>query len=634
MSKRLLATIALLCGAYYSFSQSIGIGVATADPSAILHVSHSSKGVLLPRMGINAITSIPNPATGLMAYDSLGHRLLVNRGTPTAPDWRHIAFGNVWNLDGNSATNPSNQFIGTTDNQPLRFRINNIPAGELHPVTRSISWGLRAGSNNTTGANNIAIGTDALRHNTTRGPLVAIGDSALFTNGLNASQLADAMYNTAIGSKTLYANTTGNSNTAVGYRTLTSNTTGNQNTAAGFSAMYFNASGNSNSAYGYQSLYNNTTGGVNTAIGYQAMYSNISGADNTVTGYQSLFHNNGGHANTAIGTQALFSNNGSSNTAVGYRSLYANAAGSASTAVGFQALHWNQSSNNTAIGNSALYNNTSGVYNTAVGSASLLNNSTGSSNTAIGLNALYHNGSDGHNNTAIGAYALDLTAASQFNTAIGYAAGRANPLGWNNTFIGAGADGFAGIYNAVGLGMNSICTGNSQVRLGNTSTSSIVGQVGYSTQSDGRFKRNIKENVKGIDFIMRLRPVTYELDIQGLNKKLGIADTNTYYQRAVADQEKTIFTGFIAQEVERAAVESGYEFSGVDKPKNDQDLYALRYAEFVVPLVKAAQEQQLLLDTLQANTQAMKKVNAEQAAVTASLLKRVEALEAKINEKR
>ena len=34
----------------------------------------------------------------------------------------------------------------------------------------------------------------------------------------------------------------------------------------------------------------------------------------------------------------------------------------------------------------------------------------------------------------------------------------------------------------------------------------------------------------------------------------------------------------------------GYDFHGVDKPKNETSHYGLRYAEFVVPLVKAVQE--------------------------------------------
>ena len=42
-----------------------------------------------------------------------------------------------------------------------------------------------------------------------------------------------------------------------------------------------------------------------------------------------------------------------------------------------------------------------------------------------------------------------------------------------------------------------------------------------------------------------------------------------------------------------------YDFSGVDAPKNNKDLYGLRYAEFVVPLVKAVQELATTNDALQ-----------------------------------
>ena len=50
--------------------------------------------------------------------------------------------------------------------------------------------------------------------------------------------------------------------------------------------------------------------------------------------------------------------------------------------------------------------------------------------------------------------------------------------------------------------------------------------------------------------------------------------------------------------MEQAAKQAGYDFSGVDAPKNDKDLYGLRYAEFVVPLVKAVQEQQQQIEEL------------------------------------
>jgi hypothetical protein len=78
-------------------------------------------------------------------------------------------------------------------------------------------------------------------------------------------------------------------------------------------------------------------------------------------------------------------------------------------------------------------------------------------------------------------------------------------------------------------------------------------------------------------------------------------------------KEQIIYSGFIAQDVEKAAKELGFDFSGVDAAKNDKDLYGLRYAEFVVPLVKAVQE--LSKDNIE-----LKKQNEE-------LLKRIEKLE-------
>jgi hypothetical protein len=60
-----------------------------------------------------------------------------------------------------------------------------------------------------------------------------------------------------------------------------------------------------------------------------------------------------------------------------------------------------------------------------------------------------------------------------------------------------------------------------------------------------------------------------------------------------------VTTGFIAQEVLEAADAASFEFSGVDSPQNDHDYYSLRYAEFVVPLVKAVQEQQEIIEDQQ-----------------------------------
>lgn len=44
-----------------------------------------------------------------------------------------FTFAQSWNITGNSGTNPSNNFIGTTDNQPLVFKTNNTKVINILP---------------------------------------------------------------------------------------------------------------------------------------------------------------------------------------------------------------------------------------------------------------------------------------------------------------------------------------------------------------------------------------------------------------------------------------------------------------------------------------------------------------------
>jgi hypothetical protein len=125
-------------------------------------------------------------------------------------------------------------------------------------------------------------------------------------------------------------------------------------------------------------------------------------------------------------------------------------------------------------------------------------------------------------------------------------------------------------------------------------------QAGPHFLQTKRVKKNIKENVPGLAFINKLKPVTYNLDITAIDKIIQrpeIKDKDGKIRQPSADEltarkekEQLIYTGFVAQEVEIAAKSLNYDFSGVDAPKNDKDLYGLRYSEFVVPLVKAVQE--------------------------------------------
>ena len=49
-------------------------------------------------------------------------------------------------------------------------------------------------------------------------------------------------------------------------------------------------------------------------------------------------------------------------------------------------------------------------------------------------------------------------------------------------------------------------------------------------------------------------------------------------------------------------------FQGVDAPKNEKDFYGLRYAKFVVPLVKGIQEQQVMIESQQKRIDELEKL--------------------------
>ena len=163
------------------------------------------------------------------------------------------------------------------------------------------------------------------------------------------------------------------------------------------------------------------------------------------------------------------------------------------------------------------------------------------------------------------------------------------------------------------------------VEIGNTSVGTIRGQVNFSTYSDARIKKNVKSNVPGLAFISKLNPVTYNLDIHAQNSIMNRADRKPEADwDGKYDIERVTQTGFIAQDVAEAAKSLNYDFNGVDLPKNPDDLYSLRYSEFVVPLVKAIQEQQQIIESERAKIKALEQKNEQ-------LESRLKAIEEKLS---
>lgn len=573
----------------------VGIGTNTPASGAGLDISFNNRGLLIPRVNLSSITdntTIVQPAVSLLVYNTNaaitnggGTGFYYNAGTQGAPQWTRIqnatGTGQPWLTTGNAGTDPAVNFIGPTNNVALVFKTNNIQSGRLDPTFNSYFFGENAGVNNIA-LNNVGIGHNAMRNNTLRGGLVAIGDSVLYTNGVGGGSATAGAFNTGVGSRALRSNTTGANNTAVGTRALLQNTTGSHNTAAGFDALRNNVGASFNSAFGSNALAANTSGANNTAIGYLALRSNTSASDNTAIGANAMGNNVSGARNTAVGFGSLFNSTGNDNTAIGFNAGQNVNAGTGNVAIGSEALE------GTAVGG-------------------------GGNHVAIGYRALRVKGGGG-SNTAIGYEALRQTTGDA-NTAIGYNAGLSLAAANNNTIVGA-AISFSSTTttNSTAIGYGVAITASNQVRIGNASVSSIGGQVAWTALSDERAKSDIKANVPGLDFVLQLRPVSYLLH-ESFAAAAQAASANTANK---TNSSAPRHVGFLAQEVDDAARKIGYEFDGVDKPENGDGAYGLRYGLFVVPLIKAVQEQQQQIDGL------LQKANALKAALEGELKKRTD----------
>lgn len=111
----------------------VGIGTTNPDASAILDLNSKNKGFLIPRIALSTIndaTAVPNPAKGLVVYntnvDALsGEGIYYNSGTSDAPMWSAVS--KVDETSGSSigkikylgAVNANN--ILTIDNVSFRF---------------------------------------------------------------------------------------------------------------------------------------------------------------------------------------------------------------------------------------------------------------------------------------------------------------------------------------------------------------------------------------------------------------------------------------------------------------------------------------------------------------------------------
>lgn len=114
MKKQLLILFFYIFTSGNIFSQGFAINTsgASAHTSAMLDVTSTSQGVLVPRMTSVQKTSIASPATGLIVYDTDLNQFYYYNGSA----WTAIAYGsnanNYWTLSAGNIYNNTGSFVG------------------------------------------------------------------------------------------------------------------------------------------------------------------------------------------------------------------------------------------------------------------------------------------------------------------------------------------------------------------------------------------------------------------------------------------------------------------------------------------------------------------------------------------
>jgi hypothetical protein len=245
LKKRGITTMigtALLCfisltelNAQRSIGKGVGIGTVEPDESAILEISSTTRGLLLPRMTLNQRASIVQPAAGLVVYQTdLLDGLYIYNGE----NWSLLALGTAVNLTANATTWSTSgnevlgteNFLGTLDDAPLIFKVNNEFSGLLDSKQSNTFLGYKTGWA-TKSFNSVVIGAFALQRASTGNDNVVVGFQSLFS-------LENGQYNVAVGSLSLSSSIIGDKNTVIGamagYRAK-----GSSNVFVGFQAGYF-----------------------------------------------------------------------------------------------------------------------------------------------------------------------------------------------------------------------------------------------------------------------------------------------------------------------------------------------------------------------------------------------------------
>lgn len=378
--------------------------------------------------------------------------------TITAP-----AASNDWTILGNSGTDELINFVGTTDNEPLSIRTNNvrrfsIATGQARIDTFDPTVGSAPGGGFYVNAGNKT--NPGLV--TYPGANIAISGGHLGEGAL--SSLEGGYWNIAIGDESGDAITTGHNNTLLGFMAGNALTTASNNVLLGQQVARYSTVPFGTVGIGGFALENNIDGYVNVAVGGEAMRYTVSGNDNVAVGWHALRGNNGQTPlrNVAIGTAAGLRAN-TENVMIGFNQGGGSGLGSnRNTAIGAVQNGWfggiqDNASDNTVLGWWAGFEGITGNKNILVGIEAAASGNFGQRVS-------------GESNIVIGNKTGNYTQGSSNNIAIGNYVANPGGIGGNATLNIANLIYGINLYTGTTISATPLATGRLGIRTVNPST--------------------------------------------------------------------------------------------------------------------------------------------------------------------
>ncbi len=528
-------------------------------------VDISSQAVTRVQIAANTIqrsevdsTQIQERVTGTCAAGS-SIRVIAQDGSVTCEADDTGAGSAGWGLTGNAGTTPGTNFIGTTDNKLLEFKVNNLTSMKIIPknvfgdTTPNIIFG---GSSNT-------ISFDIV------GALIGAGkNNSINSNSSESNIIISGGYNNSISNVTtsitgaVISGGDGNSITDGSYSTISGGSGG-----VITKAYAVIAGGRSNKALGNASV---VPGGT----------SNVAGGRYSFAAGQGAIVRDSTQSGTPLGDEGTFvwSSESSFFTSTAPKQFLIEANGGVGIGTNAPSSPLHIKGQGTTLGTIVDEVVMAIEPKTTADNVSLAINKLGTSQESALVFAISNEPEfDIRTSSTVTRSMIDFNSYDNLGNPTFML--RINDKATNRIDFNAHIEPQVG--NTFNIGSESF------------RWSTIYAQNPLNTPSDERLKQDIKDMSYGLAEVLAMRPVTYHWK-KGDTKRVNL--------------------GLIAQEVEIIVPEI------VQKTDDEKQTRSMRYAELIPVLIKATQEQQVLIEQQQTSIQQQSKEITELKSMLKSIL--------------